>query len=64
MSDLAVLKMLERAGADFNHISQIGQSVLTFPLMNMNSDIEKMESVMEYLLTKTNIGEEIALYFI
>ena len=64
MSDLAVLKMLERAGADFNLITPSGQSVLTFPLMNMNSDIEKMESVMEYLLTKTNIGEEIALYFI
>ena len=59
MSDLAVLKMLERAGADFNHITPSGQSVLTFPLMNMNSDIEKMESVMEYLLTKTNIGKEI-----
>ena len=61
---MAVLNMLERAGADFNHISPKGQSVLNFPLMNMNSDMEKMESVMEYLLTKTNIGEEIAFYFI
>ena len=60
MSDLAVLKMLERAGADFNHTSPDGRSVFTFPLLNMNSDFDKMESVMEYLLAKTNIGEEVA----
>ena len=57
MGDMKVLKMLDKAGADFNRIAINGKSVLTFALTNMNLDLEKIEPVMEYLLTKTNIGE-------
>ena len=58
MGDMRVLKMLEEAGADFDHISRNGESVLTFALTNLNIDLTKIEPVMEYLLAKTNIGEK------
>lgn len=60
---MTILKMLEEAGADFNHVARNGKSVLTFALINMDIDLAKIEKVMEYLLTKINIGENIALLY-
>ena len=63
MGDMTVLKMLETAGADFNHIARNGRSVLTFSLINKDIDLAQIETAVEYLLTKINIGEIIILLY-
>ena len=49
--------MLEKAGADLNHINKRGVSVLIAPFLNSKKNLTSIEEVMEYLLTKTSIGE-------
>ena len=58
-NNLKVIRMLEKAGADLNHTTTSGHSVLTSSLIirrGYKSDLSHIEAVVEYLLSKTNIG--------
>ena len=57
--DLKVIQMLEKAGADLNHINRNGYSVLSDSLnfwRGPKSNVTHIEPVVEYLLSKTQIG--------
>ena len=59
--------MLEEAGADFNHVTESGDSVLSYALwrysLTPNNGLDHMETVVDYLLERTNIGEHIFFSF-
>ena len=62
MNDMSCIKMMEKAGADFNRITSAGFSVLTYSLRcgagssAGTCDLAHMEPVIEYLLERTDIG--------
>ena len=69
MSDLKVIKVLEKAGADLNHITKHGATVLSLPFFldrfyPKTDDLPRIEPVMDYLLTKTNISENMSFFSI
>ena len=63
VKDIKVIQMLEEAGADFNYVTESGDSVLTYALweyaLTPNNNLDHIEAVADYLLERTNIGEEV-----
>ena len=57
MEDLFVMKMLQKAGADPNYINYDGNTVLHETLSKRYSNISKLNTLVEYLLTESNIGK-------
>ena len=60
--DLKVMKMLQKAGADLNYIdyhgnSPNGNTVLHVMLRKRYSNITKLNTIVEYILTEYNIGK-------
>ena len=62
MNDMTIIKMMEKAGADFNRLNSAGWSVLTYSLRcgwatsAGTCDLAHIEPVIEYLLERTDIG--------
>ena len=54
--------MLEEAGANLNSVTEKGYSVLSYAIKSYdfspNNNQSGIDPVVEYLLTKTSIGEE------
>ena len=56
-----MIQMLEEAGADLNYVTESGDSVLTYSLtpfsLTPKNDLDHIETVTDYLLSRSNIGE-------
>ena len=68
LSDLKLIKVLEEAGADLNRMPKYGSSVLSLPFFRnrfypKTDALPWIEPVIDYLLAKTNISENMYFWY-